>query len=91
MIGLFSLDLLRRHVVQRAGNASVDGHRVGRVLRRRPNCVGSIRPGQTEVENLDLVIIDDNVPRLEISVRDPLLVDSSHRIRHRDGDSKELG
>ena len=75
-IGLLSLDLLGRHVAERAEHDAGLGAVRGRQVRLRPGrAVGLRQLGEAEVEDLDPAVVGhEQVLGLQVPVNDPLLV-----------------
>ena len=86
-VGRLAVELLRRHVLQRAQDGSRAGQRrrAGRGLAAAGFRLARAELRQAEVEQLHAVGREHHVPRLQIAVDDPLPVRRVERVR--DGDA----
>jgi len=85
------LDLLGRHVGDRAEDLALGGDRFRRQLgqRRAHALIGEL--GEAEVEDLDLSLgVDHDVRGLQVAMDDAFLVGGGHRFGQRYGDLEEL-
>ena len=92
MIHRLTLDLLGRHVGNRAHDDPFLGHRFGR---HQAGSFVEVRPtqlGQAEIQDLDpALLIDHHVGRLQITVNNTLVVRHSQGFGQSDGDLEDPG